>query len=237
MPSYIELEQSQTFPSASAVGRMILGFNTSGSGVIVDCTGSVQPLVSTTTNNIIVSGAYVPTPAASDYFLMGSYSKWMLGTDIFGPAMDESKWLCIANEHDTTDYLNFEFIGGTANGYTISRVNSKSIRVDHTNLLYRDDGYGMYPANYFDFVNQEFVSQSLQTRITGSNSRIYANYCATDDFYLLFRETGQLNSAAITDMYYVLSAANGCMLGDLYGTTIQLLLESYSYNFRLFTEI
>ena len=59
MPSYIELDQNTTFPSASGAGKVVFGINVLGSAVVVDSNGNTLVLSqSAATGSGIFSGSF-----------------------------------------------------------------------------------------------------------------------------------------------------------------------------------
>jgi hypothetical protein len=211
MPSYIEIDKEASFPTASNVGKVVFGVNTSGNAVLVNNTGNITVIGS--------GGGGSVTPAASDYINVQSYNRWVYGLDAWSGG---SKWDTIASEADQSDYLTFTFIGGTANGRPISRaITGQSATVDYTNLTYRDDGFGLFPVNYVDFINAIFQSQSLYTRITGSTTLAYnsaigftGSFCLTDDFLFIFSEEGQVDGVPVNDILYSIQGNFGFNICD-----------------------
>jgi len=158
------------------------------------------------------------TPCASDFVLKQSYAEWINGYYAFGPGADENKFFTIGQEYDTSDYLNLELTGAMANGNPVSFCNGvSSIQVDHTNLAVRDDGYGIWYVNYVDFINDIFNHLTLHTRLSsGDDAYFRTNYYRFDEFSLVFRETGQLNSSSISPYYFLLQSYNQYTLLDTF---------------------
>jgi hypothetical protein len=218
MPSYIEIDQNVTFPSSSGAGKVIFGVNANKEATITDNTGATTVIGS--------GGGGSVTPSASDFINVQSYNKWVYGLDAWSGG---SKWDTIASEVDQSDYLTFKFVGGTANGRPIPKDQTgQSITVDYTNLTYRDDGFGLFPVNYVDFINGVFASQSLYTRITGSTDvKIYqsdpitsgsagftGSYCVVDDFSFFFIEKGQIDGSNIEVLLYTVKSMDGVNIAD-----------------------
>ncbi len=70
MPSYIELDQNTTFPSASAAGKLVFGVNPSNEVVLVDSNGvtsSFEPIP-----NIIASSSYSAFAVTSSFALIAN---------------------------------------------------------------------------------------------------------------------------------------------------------------------
>jgi hypothetical protein len=204
----------------------------SGSDLVVSYySGSVDPQSSFIVGRV--------TPVASDFINVQSYNRWVYGQDAWSGG---SKWDTIASEVDQSDYLTFKFIGGTANGRPIPKDQTgQSITVDYTNLTYRDDGFGLFPVNYVDFINGIFQSQSLYTRITGSlNNTQYVvfpeitgsigftgSYCVVDDFSFYFLEKGQIDGSDIEVVLYTVKSTNGVNIADSF-----VPVSSATYNSR-----
>ncbi len=212
MPSYIEIDQNLNFPSSSGAGKVIFGVNTSGQATITNNAG---------VTTVIGSGGNTPpTPTTNDFINVESYNRWIYGLDAWSAG---SKWDTIASEVDQSDYLRFVLIGGQVNGQSIHRT-YVSVSVDYTNLTYRDDGFGSFPVNYVDFINDIFVSHSIYTRITGSTVNtqnqsigLTGSYCAVDNFDFIFFETGQLDGVEMQRIFYTISTQNGTGLCDSFG--------------------
>lgn len=184
-----------------------------------------------------------PTPAPEDFSL-----KTPPNTNIFGapfcyvPALDTNyqkfDFLADYTPSSSTDYLTFQFEGGWINNNGISYAfTGQNITVNQSNVYYRDDGYGSCAANYVDFVNTIFASHSLYTRVTGSNNGtmlLKMNYCKTDNFIFIFRETGYItninsnNNNLETPMYYVIGVDNRYLrISDKYGGSINDAVSSF----------
>jgi hypothetical protein len=235
MPSYIEIDQNVTFPSSSGAGKVIFGVNANKEATITDNTGATTVIGS--------GGGGSVTPVASDFINVQSYSRWVYGLDAWSGG---SKWDTIASEVDQSDYLTFKFLGGTANGRPIPKDQTgQSITVDYTNLTYRDDGFGLFPVNYVDFINSIFQSQSLYTSITGSTTLEYnsaigftGSFCLTDDFLFIFSEEGQVDSTPVNDILYSIQGNFGFDICDNFSTfgslqniaAYRLNIESLLYN-------
>jgi hypothetical protein len=180
------------------------------------------------------TGSQGPIPCEEDYTVLKSYSTWISGKYAFGPSTNESKFEAIANEYDTSDYLTLELVGGQSNGFGISKCAYSSITVDYTNLTYRDDGYGLAPSNYIDYINSIFSGQSLYTRISGApDSGLYANFCALDNFVFIFKETGQIagGSGLSSPFYYALTSRYGTFLGDSYAGSLNAISSELNQGF------
>lgn len=169
------------------------------------------------------------TPCASDFVFKTSYNKWINGNYAFGPGTDENKFFTIGQEYDTSDYLNLELTGGMANGNPVSFCNGvSSIQVDYTNLAVRDDGYGIWYVNYVDFINNIFNHLTLHTRLSSGDDAVFrTNYCRLDEFSLVFRETGQLNSSSISPYYFQLQSYNQYTLLDNFLMISNPFIEHY----------
>jgi surface protein len=159
-----------------------------------------------------------------------SYGRWAYGEDVFGVPNNENKFEAIANEYDTSDYLTLEFFGGQVKGCNISKCESQSITVNYENLTYTDYGYGLVPSNYIDFINSIFSGQSLYTQIIGKSTPYYSfvsNFCVLDNFYLIFKETGQVSPfPSLPTKYYVLTSRNGDWMGDTFSNNRTTLFEN-----------
>lgn len=166
-----------------------------------------------------------PKPGPADYLTVYSYGRYIYGLDNWSAG---SKWATIAAEVDPTDYLNLKLVGGIVNGVPINRE-YQEVTVNHTNLVFRDDGYGLFPVNYVDFINGILEQYGIYTRIKGTTNNpnpspsatgqpgFIANYCVIDDFTLVFVETGQLDGGpTINSLFYTLQADYGLGLRDVF---------------------
>ena len=71
MPSYIELDAQDTYPSASAAGKYVFEITTGGTAVLIDNNGNVTNLASgvTNTNRVINNANDGQTLNTTDYIL------------------------------------------------------------------------------------------------------------------------------------------------------------------------
>lgn len=139
-------------------------------------------------------------PCNKDFYSWASYSNWINGVDGY------YKFNVLLSNPSL--YLKFHFLGGSVNGKPISLCNpvvSSFIDVNGSNLYYRNDGYGLAPANYVDFVNSIFNSLSLYTRLSATGvGKFRANYCYLDQFNLIFREITNIYEQPLTTRYWTI---------------------------------
>lgn len=146
--------------------------------------------------------------------LLVSYGTWVHGTSNFknpsSPTEETfSKWEILDNESQTRrnqDFLYFYLYGYTINGGSLQLADSNNgVSVGLRNLsrtptyfrpTYRDDGFGLAPVNYVDYINSQLATYGLSTQITGSSitpgRNFIANYFESETFTFIFQETGQL---------------------------------------------
>ena len=148
-----------------------------------------------------------------DFYTYDNYQNWAMGLPSSWSQGD--KWSTLAF-NGGPDYLQFQLMGGSANGAPISHRTPFPIEiVNNSTLYYRDDGYGSCPANYTDYMNRVFKILVLNTTVIGSNDgylHFRFDYCRTDDFALVFKETGILDgsSANLTNpCFYSLGTLGG----------------------------
>lgn len=202
MPSYIELDKQLTIPASSDVSKIILGVNTSNALTLTNNLGVTTP---------ITKELFIPNP--SDYTLLQSYNTWVLGSDNFG--YGGTKWQALDEEYSVNDYIQLELVGGTLNGTTFSLTPTRSVVVPAGGVIYRDDGYGVTPVNYIDFINEVFSGFSLYTTFSGTSAdKIFSNYCRLDNFILIFKEVGVINDSPISTCFYSLKSNTGYFLID-----------------------
>lgn len=156
---------------------------------LVDFT--TRPIVNGT--GVLLNGDFnIVAPKTGDFILKQSYAQWIYGG--YGAIGALSKWDAVQS---SDYYLQFDlkFMGGTINNQIIPKSNSiigTGTHVDVNTIYYRDDGYGMQPANYVDFINNILISYGLGSRIYAQNAseRFILNYATSEQFQFLFKEVG-----------------------------------------------
>jgi hypothetical protein len=141
-----------------------------------------------------------------------------------------SKWEILDNESRTqtnADFLFFSLYGYTINGGSLQLISDPNNGIivgtriasrtpEYAPPIYRDDGYGLAPVNYVDFINDQLATYGLSTQITGSSitpgKNFIANYFESETFTFIFKEEGQLfgnpiGSRPVT--YYTLHSNQG----------------------------
>ena len=214
MASYIELNKQSSFPASSDSGKVIFGINSSGNITLTNSSGITTPIGASPSGG---GGGCSVTPCPGDFITLRSYRRWVNGTPNFGPSNNETKFEVIANEYDTSDYITLELVGGQASGCGISSCQYTPITVNHTNVTFRDDGYGLAASNYVDFINSIFTGQGLYTTISGTTDpefSFYSDFCKLDDFVFIFKEIGQINGSALPTAYFALTGRYGSFLAD-----------------------
>jgi hypothetical protein len=163
--------------------------------------------------------------------LLVSYATWAYGKDFLNINTGEtfSKWEILDNESQTTrnqDFLYFYLYGYTINGEPFQLTDSNNgVSVGLRTLsrtptyfppIYRDEGFGLAPVNYVDYINDQLATYGLSTQITGSSitpgRNFIANYFESETFTFIFQETGQLFGNPIADnlvTYYTLYSNQG----------------------------
>jgi hypothetical protein len=210
MPSYIELDKQASFPASSDVGKLIFGVNTSNQAALTDVSGNTT---------IIGSGGCVATPCVTDFTTLTSYGTWFLGVGEFS---------IIQSQNFLTDFVTLELVAAQINGCNISTCSLSSITVNYINLTYRDDGYGLYPSNYVDFLNQILNDNGLYTTFSGASGNMVSNFCRLDNFLIIFKQTGVINDAPLTDIYYALKSDYGIILNDTYNVNILPIVNGFA---------
>jgi len=181
--------------------------------------------------------------------LLLSYNRWAYGQSLFknpsGAGETFSKWEILDNESRTMtngDFLYFSLYGYIINGGSLqlisdpnnfipvgSRVLSRT--PEYFRPIYRDDGYGLAPVNYVDFINDQLTIYGLSTQIIATDrvrERFIANYFESETFTFIFKEIGQLFGNKISDVYYILYSNQG----NIYDTFLrdETALNSYLNN-------
>ncbi len=166
----------------------------------------------TSKGNLLAQGV---KNTSTDTLPFAMYSNNYLGVACFGPAEDENKFVVLAASAVPTDYLTFQFIGGSINGINIAKNNpliGTSITLTPATVTFEDNGFGLVPNQYTDFVNTIMESLNLVSRVVTKNRESFApdpnvngypywnqmNYCDADTFFLLFQETGAVQKGGIT---------------------------------------
>ena len=182
-----------------------------------------------------------------------SYKTWVYGMSIFknpsGAGETFSKWEILDNESRTqtnADFLFFSLYGYTINGGSLQLISDPNNGIivgtriasrtpEYAPPIYRDDGYGLAPVNYVDFINDQLATYGLSTQITGSSitpgKNFIANYFESETFTFIFKEEGQLfgnpiGSRPVT--YYTLHSNQGNIYDAFLGDETQL--NSYLNN-------
>jgi hypothetical protein len=167
----------------------------------------------------------IPHPI-KDFYRYDNYLNWAMGLP--GSWSQGDKWTTLST-NGNPDYLQFQLMGGSANGTPISHGTPFPIEtVTNNTLYYRDDGYGSCPANYTDYMNRVFKMLGLNTTAIGSNDgylHFRFDYCRTDDFTLVFKETGILDGSSTNltnPMFYTIGTLGGFGMIDSIVSTNEL---------------
>ena len=148
------------------------------------------------------------TNASTNIVPFAMYGTNYLGAFAFGNPNEQSKFVALA-DGSPGNYLTFQFIGGSINGINIPKNNplvGSSITLTPATVTFVDEGQGLVPNQYTDFVNSIFEGFNLVSRIVTNNVDTvttdpnYAsvpywnqmNYCNADTFFLMFQETGSI---------------------------------------------
>jgi len=137
------------------------------------------------------------------------YGNTYLGAPVFGTG-DQDKFVALAESATPSNYLTFQFIGGSINGVNIPLDNplvGSSITLTPATVTFEDNGQGLVPNQYTDFINSIFEGFNLVSRIVTNNRDTIEptptniggipywnqiNYCNADTYFLLFQETGSV---------------------------------------------
>ena len=209
MPSYIELDKQLTIPASSDVGKTILSVNTSNELTLTNNFGVTTRVADQFTT---------VTPNEIDFQLFTSYGLWVNGKANYNV---DNKWEILDNVDFETDYITLSLESVIINGVSYSKFPIQSVTVSAGTVTYRDDGYGVVPVNYIDFINDVFSSYGLYTRISGETGNMIANYCRTDNFILVFKEIGVLNDSVMQTVYYLLETKNGVVIQDSFSENLR----------------
>ena len=142
------------------------------------------------------------------------YSNNYMGIPCFGNGEDENKFVALSNG-SPGNFLTWQFIGGSINGINIPKNNplvGTSITLTPTTVTFEDNGFGLVPSQYTDFVNSIMEGLNLVSRIETKNIDTVEpdpdnggdpywnqmNYCDADTFSLLFQETGAVEQGGLT---------------------------------------
>jgi hypothetical protein len=192
--------------------------------------------------------------------LLVSYATWIFGLSDFTSGLNVvSKWTILNNGAQTLrngDFINLSLYGYIINGGSLQLSDPTDPNYDVTvgtlvasrtptyePPVYRDDGYGLVPINYVDFVNNQLNIYGLSTRITGSSitsGRLFiANYFESETFTFIFREIGQINGNPLPNVYYILYSNQGNIYDAIvFGTEtdVQTYLDNqYGAEWPLYT--
>ena len=140
------------------------------------------------------------------------YSNNYMGGVIFGPSGNQNKFVALAASLIPANFLTWQFFGGSINGINIATDNplvGTSITLTPSTVTFEDNGFGLVPNQYTDFVNSIMEGLNLVSRIETKNRDTVVpdpdnggnpywnqmNYCNADTFFLLFQETGELQNS------------------------------------------
>lgn len=126
---------------------------------------------------------------------------WIFGDDVTKGSSNLDKFAYL----NTSDaILNEDFLILYLQSYKINDEpavqldlrSAPSIEIYPGEVVYRDDGYGLFPINYVDFINGIIEDYSFSTRITGSSTtgdkKFISNYFESEIFSFTFVESGQI---------------------------------------------
>lgn len=155
------------------------------------------------------------------------YGNTYLGANQFGPPGGPNKFSALAASTNPADYLNFQFIGGSINGVNIpldSPLVGSSITLTPPTVTFVDEGFGLVPSQYTDFINSIFEGFNLVSRIVTKNRDTVEpiptiiggapywnqiNYCNADTYFLLFQETGAVPGMSDMTVNWGFKSFNG----------------------------
>ena len=172
--------------------------------------------VKTTTGDLTSQGV---RNTSTDTLPFAMYGRNYMGSNDFGLSA-QNKFVALAASAIPTDYLNWQFIGGSVNGVNIPLDNplvGSSITLTPATVTFVDEGRGLVPNQYSDFINSIMEGLNLVSRVETTeyaviqpdptNSGGYnpywnqMNYCNADTYFLMFQETGVItNGGGPADM-------------------------------------
>jgi hypothetical protein len=191
--------------------------------------------------------------------LLVSYKAWAFGLNDFTSGLNVvSKWTILVNGAQTLkngDFINFSLYGYIINGGSLQLsdptdpnhdITVGTAVVSRTPIyeppLYRDDGYGLAPINYVDFINNQLNIYGLSTQITGSSitpgRNFIANYFESETFTFIFKEIGQINGNPLPDLYYILYSNQGNLYDSILSNDDELnifLSNQFGYEWPPYT--
>jgi len=207
-------------PSPSAYKVLVfgagLGSGSGGGGGGGGTGGGGDPAITTIvqTNSANWNTAYSNTtsyiPTSADFVYQTNYSKWIYGTYYAANNYGIDKW---TYAELSGGEFTFELIGGTINNKPIPKSQTGTfVTVNSATIVYRDDGYGLQPANYVDFINGIFEQYSLYTRMSatsginsvapGYSDRFILRLNTAETFDLTFKETVIQNAGGMINPQY-----------------------------------
>jgi len=134
MPSYIELDAQDTYPSASAAGKYVFEITTGGTAVLIDNNGNVTNLASgvTNTNRVLNNTNDGQTLNTTDYILF-IYANDFTSTSVYLPnvvAMQGKQLIFISTNNyyesnftiyvNQTDGSNINYHGGNTTFFSFA---------------------------------------------------------------------------------------------------------------------
>lgn len=159
---------------------------------------------------IPTSGTTSLSPSVNDFTMYKSYSNWLNGLNSFGPNGNENKFSILSQEYYNNDYLSLEFTFGEGNS-KIFKNNISELFLTSQNLNFRDDGYGLYATNYFDYLNNILMINGLYSRFlvfpddSIGKKYILLNRNYSESFIICVKETGKINNINIGTYYYFIN--------------------------------
>jgi len=188
--------------------------------------------VKTTTGDLTSQGV---RNTSTDTLPFAMYGSNYMGIPVFSPTNDQNKFVALAASTNPADFLNWQFIGGSINGINIATDNplvGSSITLTPATVTFVDEGRGLVPNQYSDFVNSIMEGLNLVSRIetteyavipsdpdNGNIGKPYwnqMNYCNADTFFLMFQETGTVPGSNGANMTYPYSFKSYNGLGGFY---------------------
>jgi hypothetical protein len=157
-------------------------------------------------NDVVTSGTIqtpqlklAPSPGTQDYIDLYSYNRFINGgPEVYsGSAAYFDKFAAFGIINDsqmTTDaYFTLKLVQASVFGQTIKHSDLSaisSVTVDEINVSFRDDGNGMAPSNYVDYIDNLFDIFGLNSSMETYPDTCKINFCKLDKFYFVFEETG-----------------------------------------------
>jgi hypothetical protein len=197
-------------PSPSAYKVLVFGAEGTGGtgGDIAAINNKLNTVYTNVQSNSAWWGGSTYVPTSADFVYRTSYQRWIYGTTNAAFDYNIDKWTYAALSGGE---FRFEFMGGTINNKPIPKSQTgTSVTVNSATLVYRNDGYGLQPANYVDFINGILQQYSLHTRMSATSGITAPTYGdkfiirlnTAETFDLTFKEVATINPGNMNTPQY-----------------------------------